>query len=105
GGAGGLGPVVAAGGDRARGGPFQADDHPRDRRLAGTGLADDRQRPAVGDRERDAAQGGEGPELLAQLLNLENRTAVGRCQVTHPTTSSWPRSSSARVQRVSPPSS
>jgi hypothetical protein len=57
GGPGRPGPVVPAGGDGSAGGPLQADDHPRDRGLTRTRLADDGQRPAGREAERHIVDG------------------------------------------------
>ena len=65
GGPGRPGPVVPAGGDGPACGPFQADDHPRDRGLPRARLPDDSQRPAGPETERDIVDGDEIAEFLA----------------------------------------
>src|SRR5215472_13327908 len=64
-----LRPIGAAGRDRPAGWALETHDHPRDRGLAGAGLADDRHRPARGDLEAHIVDRDEGAELLTQPIN------------------------------------
>ena len=85
-------------------GAVEADDHPRDGRLARAGLADDRQRAALGHREVDVVDGDDVAELLAQPAGLEHRLRHGASD-RRGSPRQRPRSSRARRQRTSPPSS
>ena len=100
------GPVVPAGGDGAAGGPFQADDHPRDGGLARAGLPDDGERPARREDERHVVDGHEQRRTPCAGRPPQHGTrARARRGLRHRGTSwSWPRSSYARAQRDSPPS-
>ena len=67
---------MPAGGDHAAGRPLQADDHPRDRGLPGTGLPGDGQRAARLKLEGDIVDGDELAILLAQPGYLQDRRAT-----------------------------
>src|SRR5262249_25500736 len=99
--------ITAAGADRARGRALEPDDHLRDRRLPGARLADDRERPAGGDRHVDVVDRDQLTEDLPETRDLEDGL-LGRRRHrghgAHACTASCPRSSPARTHRARPPS-
>ncbi len=66
-----IGGVLLAEIDRAAVGIFEAGDHAQDRRLAGTGRAEQRDELAAFDIERDAVHGTEGLELLDHVFEAD----------------------------------
>ena len=71
-----TGTITPAGGDDAAGRPLQADDHPRDRGLPGTGLPGNGKRAARLKLEADIVDGDELAILLAQSGCLQDRRAA-----------------------------
>jgi hypothetical protein len=90
-------PVAAGDGDLAGGRLLEADEHPRDRRLPGPGLTDDRERLASRDGEAHTVDGPRGgsvaDELHPEIGDIEKRRRgiCRECEGGHGSRRSSPR--------------